>query len=253
MKKASSSDLSINQNGRQKRRKSMPKTPIYAPIATPEEWKALLAEPEKQWRTGFSARAIAGSWLAAKGMPREISAMFSYSGLLGLASIEPLIIIPEHKVFLPPISGHPSQNDVFVLARGSDGSLVSITVEGKVSESFGPTLGEWISRPSRGRETRLTFLKQELSLQGELPPGVRYQLLHRLVSAILEAKRFGARHAVMIIQSFSQTDEWFADFELFLQLYGVKAQRGVLSRLFDKGTIVAYAGWAQGDLRFLAG
>jgi len=36
-----------------------------------------------------------------------------------------------------------SQNDVWVLGEISNG-LVSIAVEGKVSETFGPTVGEWL-------------------------------------------------------------------------------------------------------------
>jgi len=230
----------------------MPRAPIYVPISTPDQWKALLAEPDKQWRTGFSAKTIAHSWLEANGMPIEVSALLRSSGVPSFSSIEPLLIIPEHKVLLPPTSGHPSQNDVFVLARGSDATLVSITIEGKVSESLSTTLAEWLAEPSPGKGIRLAFLKEQLSLQGGLPPTLRYQLLHRLVSAILEAKRFGARHAVMIVHSFSQTHEWFTDFEAFLELFGARAKLGTLSWLFNSGQIAVYAGWAQGDSRFLA-
>lgn len=230
----------------------MPRPPIYIPISAPDQWKALLAEPEKQWRTGFSAKTIAHSWLDAEGLPEEVSALFTSSGVPSFISLSPLFIFPEHKVLLPPTSGHPSQNDVFVLASTSDGSLISITVEGKVSESFGPTLAEWLAEPSKGKDTRLAFLKQELSLQEALPPTVRYQLLHRLASATIEAKRFGARHAAMVVHSFSSTDEWLDDFRAFLDLFGAKGQVGLLSWLFNTGPIGVYAGWAQGDPRFLA-
>lgn len=95
--------------------------PIYVPMSDPDQWKMLLAEPDKQWRTGFSARTIACSWLAADGLPAEVSSLLASSGIQALSSVDPLLIIPEHRVELPPTSGHPSQNDVFVLGKASDG------------------------------------------------------------------------------------------------------------------------------------
>jgi hypothetical protein len=56
----------------------------------------------------------------------------------------------EHKVPLPG-GGHPSQNDIFVLAK-SNKDLVAITVEGKVSESFGETGGDWLKIESEGKK-----------------------------------------------------------------------------------------------------
>jgi len=128
----------------------MTTAPIYVPITSPDQWKMLLAEPDKQWRTGFSARTIAHSWLAAEGLPVEVSSLPASSGIQALSSVDPLLIIPEHQVHLLPTSGHPSQNDVFVLGKAADGGLVSIAVEGKVSETFGPTLAEWGQDASRG-------------------------------------------------------------------------------------------------------
>ena len=75
-----------------------------------------------------------------------------------LRDLTPLLSIPEFKVPLPG-GVRPSQNDLFVLARGTNG-LVSIMVEGKVRESFGPTLGEWRGAASPGKKSRLQFLLQ---------------------------------------------------------------------------------------------
>jgi hypothetical protein len=225
---------------------------IYVPIASPDQWKALLAEPERQWRTGYSAKTIAHSWLAADGIPPEVSALLGASGIQALKHIEPLLVIPEHQVLLPPASGHPSQNDVFVLARADDGALVSIAVEGKVSEAFGPTLAEWSEELTRGKRTRLAFLRELLALDTELPPTIRYQLFQRLASAVIEAQRFGSRYAVMVVHSFSPSDEGLSDFDAFLSLFGSRAQVGELAWLFRRGELSVHAGWARGDLRFLA-
>ena len=32
---------------------------VFIPTSTPKYWKSLLAEPHKQWRTGYSAKALA--------------------------------------------------------------------------------------------------------------------------------------------------------------------------------------------------
>jgi hypothetical protein len=225
---------------------------VYIPISSADQWKRLLAEPERQWHTGYSARTVAHSWLAADGFPPEVASLFSESGIPAFSSISPLIIIPEHQVPLPPSSGHPSQNDVFVLAKAADDALVSITVEGKVSESFDKTIGEWIKSPSGGKQERLSFLRQKLGLEAAVPHVIRYQLLHRIGSAIIEAKRFGAKHAAMVVHSFSQTDEWFADFQAFVSMFGGEAKVGELKHLGTQGPIAIYAGWARGDPQFLA-
>ena len=44
---------------------------IYIPTRGVEDWQRLLAEPEKQWKTGL-ARSIAYSWEEAGGFPHEI-------------------------------------------------------------------------------------------------------------------------------------------------------------------------------------
>lgn len=224
---------------------------VYAPISSPEEWKNLLAEPEKQWRTGYSARTLAHCWLASDGIPAEITSLLATSQVPALRRILPLIVIPEHQVPLPPSAGHPSQNDVFVLAKADDGALVSMTVEGKVSESFDKTVGEWNKPGSAGKQERLTFLAQKLGI-GQVPDQIRYQLLHRTVSAVLEAERFCARYAVMVVQSFSPTDEWFDDYDRFLATFRVQSQVGQLVKLQQPGPITLYAGWARGDPKFLA-
>jgi hypothetical protein len=38
---------------------------IYLPASTPDLWAQFLAEPVKQWRTGYSARTLAYSWQEA--------------------------------------------------------------------------------------------------------------------------------------------------------------------------------------------
>jgi hypothetical protein len=226
---------------------------IYVPTLGPQEWQRLLADPAKQWKAGYSARALAICWEAANGWPPEINALFASSGMPELGFVEPLLAIPEYKVDLPP-RGRASQNDLFVLGKAVDGQLIAMTVEGKVGESFGPTLGEWRVAASAAKIERLLFLTRELGLPTELPPTIRYQLLHRTASALLLARKFNAHHAAMVIHSFSRTGAGLEDFAAFTELFG--GQRSTpdsLLALRHSGSINLYAGWASGDPRFLEG
>lgn len=224
---------------------------IYTPAQDPRDWQQFLADPDKQWRKGFSARATAHCWQAAAGLPDEIKGLFLQSDFQPFSQVESLIIIPEHKVYLPPTQGHPSQNDVFALLKAADGELISMTVEAKVSESFDKPIMEWIRDGSPGKYERLKFIQEILGLEDRTLDEIRYQLLHRTASAILEAKRFNAAYAVMAVQSFSPADEWFEDYVRFLELYGVQAAIGSLHRLGMFDGVELFSGWARGQKKFL--
>ena len=129
---------------------------IFVPSSGPGDWQAFLAEPEKQWRTGYSARSMAHSWEAVEGFPPEIVALFADSGMKAFQQVELLLAFPEYKVPLPGGS-RASQNDVFALGRDGDGELIAVAVEGKVNEPFGPTLAEWDATSSTGKQQRLEY------------------------------------------------------------------------------------------------
>ncbi|BBD09699.1 uncharacterized protein DFE_2973 [Desulfovibrio ferrophilus] len=128
----------------------------------------------------------------------------------------------------------------------TDNGLVVIMVEGKASESFGPTLGEWRQQSSNGRQTRLAYLQQTLGLNRDLPDSLRYQLLHRTASPIIIARRYHAVAAVMLVHSFSKTNEWFSDYATFLNLYGIKTDIGELHEIMVGSPLRVFCGWAKG-------
>lgn len=222
-------------------------TKILIPATSPEDWKQFLAEPEKQWKSGYSARSMACCWQEAGGIPPEVVSVLGQ--VPSLKGLKTMFAIPEHKVPLPG-GGRASQNDVWALGETAAG-LVSIAVEGKVSEPFGPTVGEWFEKKTAGREQRLRFLCVELGLAYPPPMDVRYQLLHRTVSAILEAKRFRTDQAVMVVHSFSRTNEWFEDYRYFLTLFGLEAgiDRAVTTKI-TSGINLSFA-WVHGPEKYL--
>jgi hypothetical protein len=109
-----------------------------------------------------------------------------------------------------------------------------------------------LTPPTPGKLKRLEFIQSKLGLGGELPKTIRYQLLHRTVSAVIEAERFRAKSAVMLVHSFSQECLWFEDFQAFLQLFGVASIRPEkLYLLTELHGLLLFAGWATGNPMFL--
>ncbi len=226
---------------------------IYIPAKSAEDWQALLAEPNLQWKMGYSARTLAMCWQAQKGFPAEIERIFQQSHFEQFKPVTPLMIFPEYKV---PILGRgkDSQNDLFVLAKADDRQLVSITVEGKVEESFGSTIKKWLQSGKGDRtnkERRLYALEEELGLEN-IPDTIYYQLLHRCVSAVIEARRFNAPYAVMLVHSFSSQSSWFDEYAQFIALYGHQAVKDKLIHLASLGNIELFSGWVTGDPKFLS-
>ena len=160
-------------------------TRIYVPTRGTADWQALLAEPEKHWRVGFSAMALARCWEAANGLPPEIAKIF--------AEVHPgpelLVALPEHKVPLPGSHRGDSQSDLFALLRVGDKTF-AVAIEGKVDEPFDKPLDEWLVNASQGKQDRLAFICNLLGLTQPLPGDIHYQLLHRTAAAVIEARPF---------------------------------------------------------------
>ena len=223
---------------------------FYIPSKGPESWKELLAEPDKHWKKGYSARSLAYCWEEAQGFPKSVADVFKSSSFKLFHSVEIILGIPEHKVDLPPKGGRPSQNDLLVLAKSRD-ELISIAVEGKVAEPFGPLVSEWMEDASPGKSERLEFLINLLEINNKDISNIRYQLLHRTASALIEAERFCAPHALMLVHSFSQTHEWFEDYAAFAGLYGKSAQPNALVHVGEVSGKQLYLGWVTGEKEYL--
>jgi hypothetical protein len=218
---------------------------VYIPASSAEQWKQFLAEPDKQWRQGYSARTLAYSWQEAQGFPSEVASVLEQR----FPSVELLLVLPEHRVPLPGGS-RPSQSDIWVLAR-SQGQLISVAVEGKVSEPFGPTVQEWQVESSSGKTERLSYLLRVLGLSA-VPESTRYQLLHRTASAIIEAQRFNAAHAALFVHSFSQSSEWFQDYSAFVELFGGRAMENGIVSVGVRSGITLHLAWARGNASYLS-
>ena len=103
-----------------------------------------------------------------------------------------------------------------MLANSRSG-LITMSVEGKVSEPFGEIVDKWLHKDGQvaNRRLRLEGLCRILNLEIGEVLDLRYQLLHRTASALIEAERFSASTAVMLVHSFSSKSEWLEDYVKF--------------------------------------
>lgn len=220
---------------------------ILVPSNGPDDWKRFLAQPELHWAKGYSARTLAHSWESSRFIPQEVEALMVEA--FGPANL--LFAVPEHKTALPGGS-RESQSDVFALVRHPVG-LATYTIEGKVDEPFGPTVGEWMAKPSAGKAERLAAIREILGLR-DVSSTVRYQLLHRTASALIEAERFDAQLAGMIVHSFSPEHRWFNEFRHFAELLGqgasIQPGRSVTVKVPSGRKLTM--GWAVGAQEFRA-
>lgn len=223
---------------------------IYVPTQSGTDWQRLLGKPKLHWKKGRSAMSAAACWEASQPrLPSEISKLLDSCNDPALADLELLLAIPEWEVPLP--GGETvSQTDIMAVCRNDEG-LVILGVEAKVDEPFGPTLAEKKSGATPGQLERIAYLEKELGRKAPFGNEIRYQLLHRTVSALLTAKAFHAPLAVMLVQSFSQESKWIEDFSAFCEGYECKQ---LAPKVFEVLGLVGprlIIGWCMGNEKYL--
>jgi hypothetical protein len=216
---------------------------LYVPVVEPEDVIRHLGKQEKHWKQGRSAHALASLWFAQNALPPRLRAVLD--GHPAFQSAELVDAFLERKVDLKT-EGRPSQTDLLAIVSVGDG-LVILAIEGKAGESFGKYVHEWRDG-SDGKEARLGGLCKILGLSPQAAMKLRYQLLHRAASAILEAQRYRTRTAALLVHSFSDDQKGFADFSAFSQAVGfAPPAAGTLVGPIVRDGVSLYAGWAQDE------
>ena len=185
------------------------------PLSKPEDVKPFLAKGH-HWKTGYSAAELAKSWIRAQEFPPPVRRVIeTCADYRGLRLIEGCF---ERKTDLRTPGRH-SQTDLLVIGETSAGPVV-IGVEGKRDEAFGPIVFDWLAKGGR-RQERLEGLCRVLGLDAGKCHTLRYQLFHRTAAALFEAERAGARHAMLLVHSFSTNNAGFKDFGKFTGQLGI--------------------------------
>ena len=205
-------------------------------------WKAAL-RARGHLRAGYSAAELIEAWDDCTSMPEPVAA--ALAGVPALAGSRIVFASPEHPVAIPG-GRKASETDLFVLARAPDGALLSMAVEGKAREAFGPLVSTWRKGASRGKVERLAAICGALNLPSSEIDDLRYQLLHRSYSAVAEARRFGAERAMMLVHSFDPGAAHFADFARFTARMGAQPDAMPVSLAMRVSSPRFYLGWVSG-------
>ncbi len=219
---------------------------IYIKSSGIEDWKRLLANPEIQWKDGYSAKQLAYCWENSDGFPKKVKEIFIKAGFI---DFQMLLGLPEYSVFLDTKKA-PSQSDLFVLAKDNEG-LATIVIEGKASETFGSLIKDWCDcEKDTAKKKRLEFILEKLELKTEIQAieEYRYQLFHRTASAIIAAGKFTAKKAIMLVHSFSEQEENFRDYSKFIYLLESKIKPPVIDNIYYLGLrsgVKLFIGWIK--------
>ncbi|MGE0552572.1 MAG: hypothetical protein AB7R55_03995 [Gemmatimonadales bacterium] len=210
----------------------------------------MLADPKKHWRPGKSAYELARAWEDAQGSDRGLPASVAAACDASPATASAYLVLglPELQVEMPG-KGRLSQTDLWALLR-TDSGLVSMAVEGKAGEPFGPLVSSWLEGlPSdSNRHGRLARLAETIGVDPDKCGDLRYQLFHRTVSAIRMAERCRATAAALLVHAFGGEgdEDSRADFEAFCRLLGATTTPGVLSPTSTRSQVPLLVGWVDG-------
>jgi hypothetical protein len=209
------------------------------PLARPEDIIPFLARGEFQWRKSRSAYEAAHSWFGAHDLPQSVREVIEGDSVFAGAKLIEAFFEKETDL---DTFGRPSQTDVLALLRLKSG-LGVLGIEAKVDETFGPLISEWRDG-SPGKEQRLSGLAIRVGFDPGIVEKLRYQLLHRTAATLIEAERYGACDAAMIIQSFDPNHAWFDEFRLFSEAMSLALDKpGKLSPALEIGGIRLRLGW----------
>ena len=219
----------------------MPKlTRIAVPLLNPEDVIPHLGKPT-HWKQGRSAKAVADSWFQANNIPPRVRAVLDQSPeLKGVELIDAWL---ERCTDLGDRRGSATQTDLLAILGIGD-ELAVMAVEAKVTESFGPLVSEWIGEGGEGKEDRLQRLCDLLGFDRNEVGDLRYQLFHRTAAAILEARRYRAKNAVLMVHSFCEDATGLPDFIRFYERMGVQGcARDALSQPVQVSGTRLWIGW----------
>ncbi|MFH1417980.1 MAG: hypothetical protein ABII12_06815 [Planctomycetota bacterium] len=132
--------------------------------------------------------------------------------------------------------------------------MASLAIEAKAKEPFGnKTLQEWLSASS-SESSKTNRLKRWDFIERHLPTvregaysEIRYQILHRCASAVIEAGRFNIGLAAFFVQAFATPEESFEEYSKFCKLLRIDARRNGCGRA-QVGEVQLLVGWADCEL-----
>lgn len=213
---------------------------ISVPLRKPEDVIPHLGSPT-HWKQGRSAKSLADAWFQANDLPPRVRSVLEQDP--ALEGIELIDAWLERCTDLRDGRSTASQTDLLAVT-GVGANLAIIAVEGKVTETFDKLVTEWLSDGSEGKRQRLNSLCELLGLDPGEVGDLRYQFFHRTAAAILEARRYRASKAILLIHSFCPNATGLRDYVQFGQRLGFyNLQRDRISEAHDVGGVELRLAW----------
>lgn len=203
-------------------------------VTAPTEEEIRRRVDPKKWAEWRSAHQLYYRWTRATGLPAKVSEVLAKAPEYARAEI--LHGFFEHQTALDDYRG-PSVTDLLLFMRIPDGLAVA-AIEGKVDEAFDLSVADKrrqiAANPERRERSnwsrRLDLLCNGLGLDHAKVDPIAYQLIHRTAAAVIEARRYGASHALMLVHSFAidnpkfseKLGDRFGDYSSFAELLGFR-------------------------------
>lgn len=215
---------------------------VHLPLKAPEDVIPHLGAAH-HWKEGRSAKLLIDQWWAANDVPGSVRALLDQSDDWAGAVL--LDAFAERSTSLNVGRPSHSQSDMLAIMRLSEG-LGALSIEAKVDEGFDKTVEAWMGNGSEGKRARLAKLCKLFGIDENAVGQLRYQLLHRTASAVIEAKRYRAAQAAMIVQSWSEKRDGFSDFCTFAEAIGMDAPAsGTMTKAVMIGGVDLRLGWSS--------
>jgi hypothetical protein len=217
---------------------------VFVDLARAEDVRALLLDPDRQWKDGRSAAELTSWW---NGVPAVVAMMVASDRSLARKQCERVVF--EKKTSVPGAGG-ATRTDLMAYFDESAVPLV-IAVEGKAGETFDAMCSAWVDggsspRSPANRRKRLAALCKIVGCSSDAAMGLRYQLLVRTAAALHEAKAVGASRAIMLVHSFDPAAYGANDFFRFAASIGVELEAfNRLSPPMERGAVTLQLGWAR--------
>lgn len=221
---------------------------VHVVMKRPEDVIPHLGSPT-HWQPGRSAKLVTDLWFTANALPPSVVSALSSDPLFSSAVLIDAFLM--RSVDLGD-GERPGPTDLMAIVRLTD-RLGVIAVEAKFDEPFGPTVDDWLAKGNGElivRRQRLENLCATVGVDPTRVGTIRYQLLHRSASAVIEARRYLARDAIMLVQSFCPNKSWFEDYRAFAALLGVgEAAAGNVTACKDCSGVNLRLAWVAEELR----
>jgi hypothetical protein len=213
-------------------------------LRRPEDVIPHLGSPN-HWKQGRSAKSLADAWFQANDLPSRVRSVLEQDP--ELSGIELIDAWLERCTDLGDGRSTASQTDLLAVT-GIGSNLAIIAVEGKVTERFDRVVAEWLADGSEGKRRRLDGLCHLLELDAATVGHLRYQFFHRTAAAILEARRYRAPKAILLIHSFCPNATGLDDYVQFGRTLGFESlDRDVVSEARVTGAIELRLAWVSDE------